>query len=88
MEISRKDQVTFAKEIIALADIADRSPEQIEHLSGLVSLLVSWVGEDNGVAVDLGEYIGELNRVLHGERDTGWLAEFKKTLDEDVKLTN
>jgi hypothetical protein len=86
MEISRKDQAAFAKEIITLVDIAGKSPEQVEHLNRLVSLLVSWVSEDNGVAVNLSEYIGELNDILHGERDTGWLAEFKKALDKDIQL--
>jgi hypothetical protein len=83
MEISREDQKQFAREIVSISE-RDPSPETLTSLKKVVSLLVSWVGEDNGVAVNLSEYIGELKHVKDGGEDTGWLEDFKKTLEHDL----
>ena len=83
MDISRNDQKEFAKEILAIAE-RDTSPETLVSLGKVVSLLASWVGEENSVAVNLSEYIGELKQIADGGDDTGWAEEFKKTLDADL----
>ncbi len=85
MEIPREDQKQFAKEVIKLSE-RDASPEMLVSLSRIVSLLVSWVGEENEIAVDLSEYIGELTQIANGGEDTGWKDEFKRMLDEDLSL--
>ncbi|WP_146097679.1 hypothetical protein [Nocardia nova] len=84
MEISREDQIKFAKDILILTEAAKDDPVQLDRLRGLVSLLVSWVGEDNGVAVNLSEYIGELTAVAQGKGDVEWRDEFKKNLDQEI----
>lgn len=83
MEIPREDQKQFAHEIIAISE-HDSSPETLASLSKVVSLLVSWVGEENSIAVNLSEYIGELKQIAKGGDDTGWKDEFKSTLDKDL----
>lgn len=85
MEISREDQKQFAQEIIGISE-RDASPETLASLSKVVSLLVSWVGEENEIAVNLSEYIGELKQIAGGGKDTGWKDAFKKTLDRDLTL--
>lgn len=85
MEIPREDQRQFAREIISISE-QDTSPETLASLSKIVSLLVSWVGKENEIAVDLSEYIGELNDIVHGGEDTGWKDDFRKILDEDLSL--
>jgi hypothetical protein len=84
MNISREDQKQFAREILSISE-RDTSLETIRSLKALVSLLISWVGEDKDVAIDLSEYIGELLQVVSGGEDTGWKDEFKKTLLEDLE---
>jgi len=83
MEISLEDQKKFAQEIISISE-RDASPETMVSLSKVVSLLVSWVGEENEIAVNLSEYIGELEQIASGGKDTGWKDEFKKALDRDL----
>lgn len=83
MEISREDQKQFAREVISISE-RDSSPETLASLNKVVSLLVSWVGEENEIAVDLSEYIYEMRQVADGGEDTGWKDEFKKTLDKDL----
>ena len=83
MNISREDQKQFAYEIIALSE-HNPSPETLVSLSKIVSLLVSWVGEENSIAVNLSEYIGELKQIAEGGKDTGWKDEFKDMLDKDL----
>jgi len=83
IEISREDQKQFAHEIIAVSE-RNTSPETLASLSKVVSLLVSWVGEENSIAVNLSEYIGELRQIAEGGDDTGWKDEFKSTLDKDL----
>lgn len=73
------------REILAIAE-RDNSPETIHSLSKLVSLLVSWVGTENSIAVNLSEYIGELQDIVDGGEDTGWKNEFKTILDKDLSL--
>ncbi len=84
MEISREDQKLFAKEILSISE-KDTSPETINSLNKVVSLLVSWVGEENGIAVNLSEYIGELKQVVDGGEDTGWKDHNRRTLDDDLE---
>jgi hypothetical protein len=84
MEISREDQKQFAREILSISE-RDSSPETINSLSKIVSLLVSWVGEDKDIAIDLSEYIGELKQVVEGGEDTGWKDHNRKSLDEDLE---
>lgn len=84
MEISRKDQIEFAKAMLSILETT-RDIETIKRLQKLVSLLVSWVGEDNGVAILLSEYVGELSAIAYGEEDTGWRDEFKTMLDNELK---
>jgi hypothetical protein len=84
MEISREDQKQFAREILSISE-RDSSPETINSLSKIVSLLVSWVGEDKDIAIDLSEYIGELKQVVEGDEDTGWKDHNRKSLDEDLE---
>lgn len=83
MNISREDQKQFAHEIISISE-RHTSPETIESLSRIVSLLVSWTGEENSIAVNLSEYLGELKQIADGGEDTGWKEEFKKILDRDL----
>lgn len=83
MDISRDDQKQFAREIINISE-RDTSPETLASLGKIVSLLVSWVGENNSIAVNLSEYIGELKQVTESGEDTGWKDEFKDTLDKDL----
>lgn len=83
MEISREDQKQFAQEVLKISG-RDASSETLISLDRLVSLLVSWVGEENGIAVDLSEYMGELTQVVTGGEDTGWKGEFKAALDDDL----
>lgn len=83
MNISREEQKQFAHEIIALSK-GDSSPETLASLGKVVSLLVSWVGEENSIAVNLSEYIGELKQIADGGEDTGWKNEFKDILDKDL----
>ena len=85
MEASREDQKRFAKEIINISD-RDASPETLTSLSKLTSLLVSWVGEENSIAVNLSEYIGEFKQIADGQPDTGWKDHNKETLDKDLSL--
>lgn len=84
MEISREDQKQFAREILSISE-RDTSPEIINSLNNVVSLLVSWVGEENSIAINLSEYMYELKQVVDGGEDTGWKDEFKKTLDADLE---
>ncbi|MFE4370421.1 hypothetical protein ACFRMN_19680 [Streptomyces sp. NPDC056835] len=88
MKLSRKEQIEFTKEILALIELSTKNPEQLQHLSKLASLLVSWAGSDNGVAVNLSEYVGELTAITSGSEDDGWKDEFKKTLYEEIDLPN
>ena len=83
MEIPRKDQIKFAKELIAIAENTTDA-KTLSHLKEMTSLLVSWVGKDNGVAVNLSEYIGELAAIANGQQDDGWKDEFKKILYSDL----
>lgn len=85
MIISREDQKQFAREILSISE-RDASPETLNSLSKVVSLLVSWVGneEENGIAINLSEYIGELKQVVGGGEDTGWKDEFKRTLKGEL----
>lgn len=83
MEISREDQKQFAHEIIAISE-RNPSPETLASLSKVVSLLVSWVGEENSIAVNLSEYISELKQIAEGGEDTGWKDDFKNTLEKDL----
>lgn len=83
MNISRNDQKQFAREILAISERGDSSAT-IESLRKLSSLLVSWVGEENSIAVNLSEYIGELCEITNGGEDTGWKDHNKQTLDEDL----
>lgn len=83
MNISREEQKQFAQEIINISE-RDASLETIASLGKLVSLLVSWVGEENSIAVNLSEYIGELKQVVDGGEDTGWKDHNKMTLDKDL----
>lgn len=85
MDISRDDQKQFAQEIINISE-RDTSPETLASLSKVVSLLVSWVGKENSIAVNLSEYVGELKQISEGGEDTGWKDEFKSTLDKDLSL--
>ncbi|MBV7700678.1 hypothetical protein [Streptomyces sp. TRM70350] len=80
MNISSNDQIRFAKDIIALADNTS-DPKTLDHLKGLVSLFVSWVGAENDAAVLLSEFIGELATIAHGGQDTGWKDDFRRSLD-------
>jgi hypothetical protein len=84
MNISREDQKEFAREILSISE-RDPSPETIGTLNKIVSLLVSWVGEENGIAINLSEYMYELKQIVDGGEDTGWKDEFKKTLLEDLE---
>ena len=84
MNISREDQKEFAREILSISE-RDTSPETIGTLNKIVSLLVSWVGEENGIAINLSEYMYELKQIVDGGEDTGWKDEFKKTLLEDLE---
>lgn len=83
MNISREEQKQFAHEIINISE-RDTSSETLASLNKVVSLLVSWVGEENSIAVNLSEYIGELKQVVDGGEDTGWKDEFKTILDKDL----
>lgn len=83
MNIPREDQKQFAHEIINISE-RDSSPETLASLSKVVSLLVSWVEEENSIAVNLSEYIGELKQIADGGEDTGWKDEFKAILDKDL----
>ena len=83
MDISREDQRQFAQEIIRISE-HDTSPETLTSLNKVASLLVSWVGSENSIAINLSEYIGELKQIADGGEDTGWKSEFKDTLDKDL----
>lgn len=85
MGISREDQKQFAQEVVSLSE-RDATPETLASLSKVVSLLVSWAGEENSIAVNLSEYIGELKHIANGGEDTGWKDEFKNTLNRDLSL--
>lgn len=85
MDISRNDQKQFARELLAISE-RDVSPEIIDSLRKLSSLLVSWVGEENSVAVNLSEYIGKLCEIANGGEDTGWKDEFKSILEKDINI--
>ncbi len=82
MEIQRNDRKEFARQIINIAE-RDPSPETLSSLNNVTSLLVSWAGKENSVAVNLSEYVGELERKIRGD-DTGWSDEFKKILTDDL----
>lgn len=84
MSISREDQKQFAREIVAITE-RDTSAETLHSLGKVVSLLVSWVGEENSIAVNLSEYIGELKKLADGGKDTGWKDEFKDILYKDLR---
>lgn len=86
MEISRKDQIEFALEILHLVEKNEKDSEQLDHLLKLVSLLVSWSGQHSDVAVGLNEYVYEAAAVARGEEDTGWKEEFKKNLYRDIGM--
>lgn len=78
--ISRKDQVAFAREILPLVENAN-SNDALDHLYELVGLLVSWVGnDDNEVAIELGEYVGEIRAIARGGGDVEWRDYYKKSL--------
>ncbi len=85
MNISREDQKQFAQEILAITE-RDASPETVASLDKIVSLLVSWVGEENGIAINLSEYIYELKQVVDGGKDTGWKDHNRETLNQDLAL--
>ena len=82
MEIQRNDRKEFARQIINIAE-RDPSPETLSSLNKVTSLLVSWAGKENSVAVNLSEFVGELERKIRGD-DTGWSDEFKKILTDDL----
>jgi hypothetical protein len=86
MEILRKDQIEFAREILAIAE-STKEAEILSHLLELSGLLISWVGKENSVAVNLSEYLYELTEVMKGNEDTGWKDEFKKKLLEEIKAS-
>lgn len=83
MNISREDQKQFARELLAIADNTS-DVEVLMHLKKLASLLVSWVGEENGVTVLLGECMYEIVSVARGGEDDGWKDEFRKMLDAEL----
>lgn len=85
MNISREEQKQFAHEVLSISE-HDTSPETLTSLGKAVSLLVSWVGEENSIAVNLSEYIGELKQVVESGEDTGWKDELKSILDKDLTL--
>lgn len=85
MNISRNDQKQFARELLSISE-RDVSPETTESLHKLSSLLVSWVGEENSIAANLSEYIGELCGIANGGEDTGWKDEFKSILEKDLNI--
>lgn len=87
MELSRKDQIEFAKEILALADDKTMNVEQLTHLKKLVSLLHQWTSGRSGVLGYLDEYMYELVAVALGGEDTGWKDEFKKSLYAEIGLS-
>jgi hypothetical protein len=86
MEISRKDQIEFAKHILDLLEDTNGDLKQMEHLYKLTSHLVSWVGDDNGIAINLNSYVYELLTVAQGSKNDGWLDEYKKRLYEEIEL--
>lgn len=83
MNISREDQKQFAREVIKISD-RDTSPETISSLYKIVSLLLTWTGEDKDIAIDLSEYIYELKQVVEGSEDTGWKDDFKRALEDEL----
>ncbi|MEV8358488.1 hypothetical protein [Microbacterium sp. NPDC076895] len=85
MNISREEQKEFARAALSILD-HDSSPDVISSLNKTVSLLVSWVGEENSIAVNLSEYIGELNHIAQDGKDSGWKDEFKRILEADLGI--
>ena len=80
MNISRKDQIEFAKTLLPVLDSV-AGPESLAHLHETAALVLKWSGhEDNGVAFDLSEYTFELAEIAKGKEDTGWKDEAKKRL--------
>jgi hypothetical protein len=88
MELSRKDQIRFAEEVLAIIGDEVIDITTLEHLKRIVSLLVSWVGHDNGIAINLSEYVGELVSIKKGRGDKSWKDEFRKTLLEELANPN
>lgn len=85
MKISREDQKQFARAIISISE-RDTSPENLASVYKVVSLLVSWVGVENSIAINLCEYIYELKQIADGGEDTGWKDHNKETLDKELNL--
>lgn len=86
MQLPRKEQARFAKEILAILDNEKVNPRTISHLKSLSTLLVSWSGRDNGIAIDLNEYIGELYALKKndGTGNVEWKDKYKKRVEEDI----
>lgn len=80
MNLLRKDQIEFANAILGIIGDESVDVKTLEHLNTMTSLFVAWSGRDNGVAVALSEYVGELCAIKTGSDDTGWKDEFKSAL--------
>lgn len=89
MTLSRYDQIQFAREILALVgDDESIDIDALRHVENLTSLLLTWIGADNGVAVALNEYVGELTAVKQTSGDVGWKDDFKESLLRELGVTD
>jgi len=80
MELSREQQIEFAKQMLPLLD-NEHDTAKLEKLNNLASLLIDWMDkDDNGVAVELSEYAYELLQIANGKEDTGWAKQAKESL--------
>jgi hypothetical protein len=87
MKLSQKDQIEFAKEVLAL-EAETTNVEQLMHLKKLASLLIVWTEPHNDIAVSLDEYMYEVVATAHGRGDDGWKDEFKRILLEEISFTS
>lgn len=85
MNIPREEQVDFTKVILPLIEKA-RNLDELEGLYKLVLIFKTWVGDDNGIAFDLGEYLFETIEEAKGKEPSGWresaLESLKNQIDE------
>jgi len=83
MKISHKDQIEFTQSTLALeAKVSDL--ECLEHLRKVVLLVQGWTDGRSGIIGYLDEYLYETIEIANGKEDTGWRAEFRQKLLDEI----
>ena len=83
--LSTQDQSRHAVKLLELLK-NNPTPATVSLVQKLVWELPGELGEDNGIIVDFGEYIGTLNDIVNNHyADDGWLADYKKRVLDNLE---